>query len=217
MTTAILEILALLIVSCAIGIFFTYRYWKSRYHLINNDLESSQEENAQLRNQISSQEKEISELASEVDNLKKDLEKASKKGDRKSAIDETAKGEIKELKEKIELQEQELNEKEREIEVLSDELAAKKISYYKQIDGKRYKAITLMKADEAIAGQGDGRISKADAEEIFSTISDGKSYTQVEKHTMRYLRDHYNWTEEADALFRTKVRSWAAKGHELDK
>ena len=71
-------------------------------------------------------------------------------------------------------------------------------------------------ADEAISGQGDGQISMEDAIEIFDTISDGKAYTQVEKDTMRYLRDNYKWTEKADELFRKKVRSWAAKGHELD-
>jgi hypothetical protein len=126
------------------------------------------------------------------------------------------KKEIKQLKESIVLINEELNEKEREIEELSKELSAKKISYYKQIDGKRYKAITLKIADESVSGQGDGRISKEDAEKIFETISDGIAYTQVEKHTMKYLRDNYKWTEGADQLFRSKVRSWAAKGHHLD-
>jgi hypothetical protein len=50
---------------------------------------------------------------------------------------------------------------------------------------------------------------------LFDTISDGQNYTQVEKHTIKYLRDNYNWTDEADALFRTRVRSWAAHEHEL--
>jgi chromosome segregation ATPase len=217
MTTAVLEILALLIVSCAIGIFFTWRYWKSRYHQLEADLKSAQDENGKLRNKISNQEKEIDILNSEIEKLKKELERIHKDSTARSKGDEHTEKEIRELKNKLEIQEQELNEKERELEDLSKELAAKKISYYKQIDGKRYKAITLLKADEAIAGKGDGRISKADAEEIFSTISDGKSYTQVEKDTMKYLRDNYNWTEGADALFRTKVRSWAAKGHELDQ
>jgi len=108
-----------------------------------------------------------------------------------------------------------MGEKEREIEALSRELEVKKISYYKVIDGKRYKGITIKMADEAVIGKGDGRISMEDAEKIFDTISDGKAYTQVEKDTLRRLRTHYNWTERADELFRKKVRSWAAKGHVL--
>jgi hypothetical protein len=72
-------------------------------------------------------------------------------------------------------------------------------------------------ADEAVAGQGDGRISMRDAEKIFDSISDGKAYTKVEKDTLRYLRENYKWTDGADKLFRTKVRSWAAKDHELEK
>ncbi len=59
-------------------------------------------------------------------------------------------------------------------------------------------------ADEAVSGKGDGRISQEDAQLIFDTISDGKAYTQVEKDTMRYLRDNYRWTDSADLVFRKK-------------
>lgn len=122
-----------------------------------------------------------------------------------------------ELKEEITLLHEQMGEKEREIEALSTELEAKKISYYKFMDGMRYKAVTIKMADEAIAGKGDGRISMEDAEQIFDTISDGNAYTQVEKDTLRRLRTHYNWTDSADELFRKKVRTWAAKGHVLDE
>jgi DNA repair exonuclease SbcCD ATPase subunit len=219
MTAAILEILVLLIVSCAIGIFFTYRYWKAKYNQKNDELTTSQSENNQLKEKINQLGDEIQSLQKEMETIRSDKANHEKKSPSKKPGNDQIKklkAELKELKSSIEIKDQSLNEKEREIEALSKELSAKKISYYKQIDGKRYKSITLIKADEAVAGKGDGRISKADAEIIFATISDGKSYTQVEKDTMRYLRDNYNWTDEADALFRSKVRSWAAKGHELD-
>lgn len=209
----LLEILSLLAISCLIGVFFTYRYWRSKYRALENELSEAKTSNRQLQSQVD-------ELQKENQKLKEELESSKSKSNSKptkSSSDKKLKEQIKELEASLQLQQQSLDEKEREIEDLSTKLAEKKISYYKQIDGKRYKAVTLMKADEAIAGKGDGRISKADAEIIFATISDGKSYTQVEKDTMRYLRDNYTWTEGADALFRSKVRSWAAKGHELDK
>jgi len=208
MITAILEILGLLTVSCAIGVYFTYRYWKSKSN--NPEVEAAPSNTDNLDARIASLEAENGKLK---DELAKSKKTSAKKAETKAA-DNTE--EIARLREEMELKDQELAEKERELEELSRELEKKKISYYKQIDGKRYKAITLKMADESIEGKGDGRISKEDAAKIFATISDGKSYTQVEKDTMRYIRGHYNWTEGADELFRKKVRSWAAKGHELN-
>ena len=97
-----------------------------------------------------------------------------------------------------------------------EEIENRPKSYYKIIDGVKYKAATLKMADEAVAGKGDGRISKEDAEKIFASISDGTQYTDIEKGTMKYIRTNYNWTPEADELFRHEVRVWAAKGHHLD-
>ncbi|MEQ8472312.1 MAG: hypothetical protein RIC35_14060 [Marinoscillum sp.] len=212
MTSAIFEILALLTVSCLIGVFFTFRYWKSKYTALSLEKD-------QLAQDKKSLEAELDKLKSKISDLEKQLttaQQAQEKAENKKPAKPQKNNEVKTLKEEIVILNEYMAEKEREIEELSKELAHKNISYYKQIDGKRYKAITLKMADEAIEGQGDGRISMEDAEKIFATISDGKAYTQVEKHTMRYLRDHYKWTEGADDLFRTKVRSWAAKGHELN-
>ncbi len=258
MIGAIFEILLLLLVSCLIGVAFTYRFWKAKYsrlaaelseamsliseleaQLLNSkekqkamegevadaeakskelssQLDSIQKEVAALEDKVKTEQKAAKELNQEIEALKtenKALEAKAKAAKPKPAVDKT---ETKKLGQEIELLAEQLDEKEREIEVLSRELSVHKISYYKQINGRRYKAITLKMADESIEGQGDGRISKEDAEKIFDTISDGKAYTQVEKDTMRFLRDNYKWTEGADELFRRKVRSWAAKGHELN-
>lgn len=213
MTSAIFEILILLTVSCLIGVFFTYRFWKAKYQALQSEVDQLKQQLKQLNNEYSLEQSKNAQLESDLAAVRE--EKAQAKPAAKPdpvAEDKQATGK---LREEIELLNEQLNEKEREIEELSKELENRKISYYKQIDGKRYKAITLKMADEAVAGQGDGRISKEDAEQIFATISDGKAYTQVEKDTMRYLRENYNWTDGADALFRTKVRSWAAKGHEV--
>ncbi|MFY0688293.1 MAG: hypothetical protein JXQ90_14060 [Cyclobacteriaceae bacterium] len=206
-----LEIIIMLLGALAIGVIFTKLYWKKK---LTDQVSSFEEEKSTLLAQLNKKETEIDLLKKDLADSKAQNEKAKKPAAKKeSGVDKKKLAQLEEeLDQKMEL----LEEREREIEVLSQELANQKISYYKQIDGKRYKAVTLKMADEAVAGKGDGRISKEDAEKIFATISDGKSYTQVEKDTMRYLRDQYNWTEGADALFRTKVRSWAARHHELN-
>lgn len=213
MTSAIFEILILLTVSCLIGIFFTYRFWKAKYNTLQSEIDQLKAQMKQLSDNYNREQSKNAQLESDLVAARE--AKAQAKPVAKTAPAVEDKQVAGKLRDEIELLNEQLDEKEREIEELSKELENRKISYYKQIDGKRYKAITLKMADEAIAGQGDGRISKEDAEQIFATISDGKAYTQVEKDTMRYLRENYNWTDGADALFRTKVRSWAAKGHEI--
>lgn len=221
MISAIFEILFLLIVSCLIGVFFTYRYWKAKYlelvaenAKLNNELADASTKKANAETKVRELESAI--LKSERENEALREAAKSKAGSGAETIAQVDPKELDKLNEQIEILQEQMGEKEREIEMLSKELDKKKISYYKQIDGKRYKAITINMADQSVSGQGDGRISKEDAEKIFATISDGKAYTQVEKDTMHYLRTNYKWTEGADQLFRTKVRSWAAKGHELN-
>ena len=214
MISAIFEILGLLAVSCLIGIYFTYRHWRARCHQLVD-------ENITLKKKISALESQEKVFRSKINELETALKMATENviEDEKNAIRKlkpASPDKSKELRKEIVLLKEEIAEMEREIEVLGRELEAKKISYYKYIDGRRYKGITIKMADDAISGKGDGRISMEDAEKIFDTISDGKAYTQVEKDTLRRLRTHYNWTEQADELFRKKVRSWAAKGHVLD-
>jgi DNA-directed RNA polymerase subunit F len=84
------------------------------------------------------------------------------------------------------------------------------MSYYKEIDGKKYDKALLEAADLAIKGRGDGRISMEDAKDLLEKVKDGDSYTDIEKDTVAYIRDNYKWTEEADEWFRTEIRKWAA-------
>ena len=83
-------------------------------------------------------------------------------------------------------------------------------SYYKVIDGVKYDRGILEFCDKAVEGAGDGRISKADAEKLLAEVKDGNTYTDIEKATMKYVRDNYKWTEAADEWFRTEIRKWAA-------
>jgi len=53
-----------------------------------------------------------------------------------------------------------------------------------------------------------------DAKALFAAVKDHDDYTDVEKNTMQYIRENYEFTVEGDAWFRTEVRKWAGiKGH----
>lgn len=84
------------------------------------------------------------------------------------------------------------------------------MTYYKTIDGVKYDKELIELADELIAGAGDGRLSQDDASKLLEGVKDAGVYTDVEKDTLAYLRDNYNWTDAADAWFRTEIRKWAA-------
>ena len=83
-------------------------------------------------------------------------------------------------------------------------------SYYKTIDGKHYDREMLEIADEAVAGAGDGRISVEDAQKLLGAVKDANKYTDIEKATMKYIRENYKFTYASDQWFRTEIRKWAA-------
>lgn len=87
-------------------------------------------------------------------------------------------------------------------------------SYYKTIDGKQYDRDMLRVAEKATppkAKSGKPVIDLALATKLFKALADGKEYTDIEKKTMRLIRDEYTFTEEADSYIRTEVRRFAAK------
>ena len=84
------------------------------------------------------------------------------------------------------------------------------MGYYKTIDGVKYDAELIEAAETAVAGQGDGKISVKDAEDLLAKVKDGNSYTDIEKATMAYIRENFKWTEKADEWFRAEIRKWAS-------
>lgn len=84
-------------------------------------------------------------------------------------------------------------------------------SHYRQIDGKKYSAELLDIADGLVAGKGDGRISADDAAALFDKLATDHKYTDLEKDTIAYIRENYNWTEAGDKALRFAVRVWAAE------
>ena len=74
-------------------------------------------------------------------------------------------------------------------------------SYYKTIQGVRYDRSLLEAAEERISGQGDGRISEMDAEEIVELSKDGKGITETELRTLKYIGENYHFTPKAAVWF----------------
>jgi len=83
-------------------------------------------------------------------------------------------------------------------------------SYYKTIDGKHYDREMLEIADEAVSGAGDGRISVEDAQKLLGAVKDANKYTDIEKASMKYIRENYKFTYASDQWFRKEIRKWAA-------
>ena len=82
-------------------------------------------------------------------------------------------------------------------------------TYYKTIDGKDYNREMLEIADEAVAGAGDGRISIENAKKLLGAVKDANKYTDIEKATMKYIRDNYKFTDASDQWFRTEIQKRA--------
>jgi len=66
------------------------------------------------------------------------------------------------------------------------------MSYYKEIDGIKYDKKLLEIADEKIKGQGDGRISENDMQELLKNILDRNEITTIEYLTIFYIIKNLN-------------------------
>lgn len=71
------------------------------------------------------------------------------------------------------------------------------MNYYKIIDGQPYDRKLLELAEELIRGKGDGRISKEDAQQLWTAVQDGKRITSIETKSLLYIRSHFNFTDSA--------------------
>jgi len=80
--------------------------------------------------------------------------------------------------------------------------------YYKQVGGKKLDGHLLEIADVAVAGAGDGRISKEDAERMLAAVIDDNVYTGIEQETVDYIHKNYHWTEAAWDWFREQIKNF---------
>ena len=88
-------------------------------------------------------------------------------------------------------------------------------SYYKQINNVKYDRSTLEMATKLQAGQGDGRISKDDAQKLSASIYDGFNgnsvRTSTEDKTVRKVYNTANFTPAGRDTFEHANRSAGAK------
>lgn len=83
-------------------------------------------------------------------------------------------------------------------------------SYYRTISGKQYDNELLEIAEKATK-RSKAPIGKNIAKTLFDAIKDGGDYTEVEKRTVKYIRDNFKFSPEADEYLRSEIRKWAAK------
>jgi len=86
---------------------------------------------------------------------------------------------------------------------------AKKIKttkgYYVTIDGRKCDSAIIEACQEAVAGEGDGRVSVDDAKKIFAKIVDGQ-ITDVERWTVKYCVCGFHWTDAALAWMHEQLK-----------
>ncbi|EMN26820.1 OmpA family protein [Leptospira kirschneri] len=88
---------------------------------------------------------------------------------------------------------------------------AKQENYYITIKGRKYDRKLIQLAEEFTSGKRDGKISINDAKRLLRIVKDNNAYTDIEKHTIEYIRENYKFTEKSDEWFRSEIRKWAAK------
>ncbi len=71
------------------------------------------------------------------------------------------------------------------------------MNYYRTIDGQEYDRRLIELAESFTQGQGDGRISVEDAQQLIQATRDGGSVTRIEILTISYTFEIFNWTEAA--------------------
>jgi hypothetical protein len=72
-----------------------------------------------------------------------------------------------------------------------------KVPYYEVVDGQKCDREIIDACRDAVAGQGDGRVSMDDAKTVFAAVADGNKETRIERWTLRYCFTAFKWTDAA--------------------
>lgn len=75
---------------------------------------------------------------------------------------------------------------------------------YQSIDGVQYEKELLDVAVAATTGKGEGKISKAEVDELFASATDGQGVTETEKRTLAYIRTAHPFTDASAQYFDEK-------------
>lgn len=76
---------------------------------------------------------------------------------------------------------------------------------YRQIKGTLYDRNLLNKVKQFVAGQGDGRISKSDAENLWLDTRNSMKATKVERRTIHYIIKSYRLTPPAKSYLKKQL------------
>ena len=79
-------------------------------------------------------------------------------------------------------------------------------NYYKVIDGLEYDSALLEEAENCVKGQGDGRISKNDADKLILKIIDRSKITEIEYRTIFYILEKFKFTDDGLKYFASKLQ-----------
>lgn len=88
---------------------------------------------------------------------------------------------------------------------------ARKANNYVTIKGRKYDRELIKLAEEFTSGKRNAKISINNAKQLLKAVKDNNSYTDIEKHTIEYIRENYKFTEKSDEWFRTEIRKWATE------
>ena len=69
----------------------------------------------------------------------------------------------------------------------------------------------LCAAEGAIAGYGDGRISRGDIQDIIAIIHGTGWFSPVEKATLEHIYDNYRFTKLAEKIYLNELENWPKK------
>lgn len=68
---------------------------------------------------------------------------------------------------------------------------------YQNIDGIKYEKELLDLAKKHTTGVGEGKLSKDEVADLFKSASDGQGVTEIEKLTLEYIRNNFEFTDAA--------------------
>ena len=72
---------------------------------------------------------------------------------------------------------------------------------YQSIDGIQYEKELLDLAKKHTTGRGEGKISKDEVSDLFTSATDGQGVTETEKRTLEYIRNNFEFTDAATRDF----------------
>jgi len=87
-------------------------------------------------------------------------------------------------------------------------------NYYRIIKGEKYDKGMMEAAENAI--KTNGQITKDDCKKLFEEIIDGNRYTEIEKTTMKHIRDNFKFAAGADEWLRSEISKWASSHKKRD-